>query len=193
MEGTLEVRDDDEILERCGAGGWLGAVAFLDGGPRSADLVAAVPTVVLRWEQAALQQLLERRPALSGWLYAQIARDQARAMRRLTGAPAEPPPRAEAITLDRGTFLPDRLLIRTPEGDEVLSPTETRLLAYLAARPSRTIGHRTLLEEVWGYSAKVHSRTVYSTIHRLRQKVERDPAQPRHILSVAGVGYRFEH
>ena len=69
---------------------------------------------------------------------------------------------------------------------------EHELLAYLVANASRTVSKEELLQHVWGYAAGVKSRTVVSTVHRLRQKIEADPQLPRHLLSVYGEGYRFE-
>lgn len=73
-----------------------------------------------------------------------------------------------------------------------LTPIEDRLLRYLAERPSHTVSHEELLTEVWGYAAGVRSRTVYTTVDRLRQKIERDPSQPRHLLALSAAGYCFE-
>ncbi|MEN0062150.1 MAG: winged helix-turn-helix domain-containing protein [Myxococcota bacterium] len=73
-----------------------------------------------------------------------------------------------------------------------LSPTECRLLAYLFANSSRVVSHQELLREVWGYNPSVRSRTVTSTVHRVRAKIERDPKRPRHLLTAYGAGYRFE-
>lgn len=95
------------------------------------------------------------------------------------------------VALDGGVFRPtERTLLR--DGRPVpLSPIEARLLVYFVGQPRRAVSHRELLSEVWGYRKQVESRTVYVTINRLRHKVERDPAVPRHLLAVPGVGYRF--
>lgn len=98
------------------------------------------------------------------------------------------------LQLDTGRFEPEQHAILTPDGARIaLSALECRLLSWLAAHPGRSIPHAELMREVWGYSAEAQSRTVYSTMGRLRQKVERDPSCPRHIVTVPGVGYRFEH
>jgi len=72
-----------------------------------------------------------------------------------------------------------------------LSPMERRLLAYLAAHPGRLIEPDELLREVWGYAESVRSRTVRTTMGRLRRKVEVDPSTPDHLLTEYGAGYRF--
>jgi len=74
-----------------------------------------------------------------------------------------------------------------------LSFKEFELLKYLALRRGRTVSRDELLEEIWGVDveAGVTTRTVDTHIAKLRQKLERDPATPRYILSVYGEGYKF--
>jgi len=72
-----------------------------------------------------------------------------------------------------------------------LSPMELQLLCYLAQRPGEVVKPDELLREVWGYAASVRSRTVRTTMGRLRAKVERDPRSPDHLLTEYGAGYRF--
>lgn len=76
---------------------------------------------------------------------------------------------------------------RTP-----LSPTEIALLDYLDGREGKTATRAELLRDVWGYSERVVSRTLDTTVARLRAKIELNPATPRHLLTVPGVGYRLE-
>ena len=73
-----------------------------------------------------------------------------------------------------------------------LTPTEHRLLTWLAERPGILVTQERLLSEVWGYSGQVRSRTVYTTIQRLRKKLEPDPAEAVHLVSVYGAGYRLD-
>jgi predicted ATPase/DNA-binding winged helix-turn-helix (wHTH) protein len=72
-----------------------------------------------------------------------------------------------------------------------LTTLERKALAYLADRPGQDVSQDTLLVEVWGYKRGVASRAAYFTLRRLRQEIEPDPAHPRHIVTVHGVGYRF--
>jgi len=72
-----------------------------------------------------------------------------------------------------------------------LTPVEFRLLAQLAAHPGKVLTHRTLLREVWGPSHIEHSHYLRIYMAHLRQKLEPDPARPRHLLTETGVGYRF--
>jgi two-component system KDP operon response regulator KdpE len=77
-------------------------------------------------------------------------------------------------------------------GAEVrLTPTEFALLAQLVANPNKVLTHRMLLQRVWGveYGDETEYLRVY--MGRLRRKLERDPANPRYLLTEPGVGYRF--
>jgi len=73
-----------------------------------------------------------------------------------------------------------------------LTTLEARLLAYLAARPGEVVPRQTLLEEVWDYHPDIATRAVDQAVWRLRLKIERDPREPRHVLTAHGVGYVFE-
>ncbi len=72
-----------------------------------------------------------------------------------------------------------------------LTPVEFRLLAQLVAHPGKVLTHRLLLREVWGPSHVEHSHYLRIYMAHLRQKLEPDPARPRHLLTETGVGYRF--
>ncbi|MBU2641446.1 MAG: two-component system response regulator KdpE [Thiobacillus sp.] len=80
----------------------------------------------------------------------------------------------------------------TRDGAEIhLTPIEYRLLALLIANAGRVLTHRQLLREVWGpsHAEDTHYLRVYMT--GLRRKLEANPAQPRHIRTESGVGYRL--
>ncbi len=70
-----------------------------------------------------------------------------------------------------------------------LTPTEFALLAHLARHPGQVFPRSRLLEDVWGYDFPGDLRTVDVHVRRLRRKLERDPAEPRLILTRFGVGY----
>ena len=77
-------------------------------------------------------------------------------------------------------------------GREVrLTRKEFELLHYLVEHPGEVITRDRLLEEVWGYEQFPTTRTVDTHVLRLRQKLERDPERPVHLLTVHGQGYRF--
>ncbi|MHB8354442.1 MAG: two-component system response regulator KdpE [Burkholderiales bacterium] len=72
-----------------------------------------------------------------------------------------------------------------------LTPIEYRLLTYLITHPDRVLTHRQLLQNVWGPSHADDSHYVRVFMGLLRKKIEDDPSQPKHIVTEAGVGYRF--
>jgi len=82
--------------------------------------------------------------------------------------------------------------VRREGRQTTLTPTEHGLLAYLVAHSDRTVPKEELLSEVWGYAPGAVTHTVSNAMRRLRQKIEGTPSSPRHLLSVYGVGYRFE-
>lgn len=73
-----------------------------------------------------------------------------------------------------------------------LTATEFNLLLFLTSHPRQVFSRDKLLEQVWGYSDYVDPSTVTVHVRRLREKVEVDPSQPRSILTVWGVGYKFD-
>lgn len=73
-----------------------------------------------------------------------------------------------------------------------LTQIEYRLLAILLANPDKVLTHRHLLREVWGPSFVESNHYLRIYVGHLRQKLEADPAQPKHILTETGVGYRFQ-
>ena len=80
----------------------------------------------------------------------------------------------------------------TVDGEELpLTQREYDLLRFLAARPGRVFSRDQLMEEVWGYDFYTDTSTVTVHVRRLRAKLEPDPANPRFIETVWGVGYRF--
>jgi DNA-binding response OmpR family regulator len=76
--------------------------------------------------------------------------------------------------------------------EERLTTHEAGTLAFLIAHRGRDVSRDQLLEKVWGYTAALTTRTVDNQILKLRKKIEDVPAEPRHILTVHGTGYRFE-
>lgn len=73
-----------------------------------------------------------------------------------------------------------------------LAPKEYDLLEILASHPGRVFTREALLERVWGYQYAGETRTVDVHIQRLRQHIEEDPRQPRHLVTVRNLGYKFE-
>ncbi|HPH95556.1 MAG TPA: response regulator transcription factor [Anaerolineaceae bacterium] len=85
----------------------------------------------------------------------------------------------------------DKRLARRGETEIPLTPTEFRLLEYLARRQGHAVKDAELVEAIWGSYRSEDSTTVRRYIWLLRQKVEADPANPRLILTVRGYGYRI--
>ena len=73
-----------------------------------------------------------------------------------------------------------------------LTPKETALLQFFVSQEGRVVTRAVLLEEVWGIECDVTTRTVDQHVVRLRQKIEADPANPEHLQTVHGAGYRFQ-
>ncbi len=73
-----------------------------------------------------------------------------------------------------------------------LTPIEYRLLAMLASHPGQVLTQRKLLRDIWGPSYVESSHYLRVYVGHLRQKLEDDPTQPRHLLTETGVGYRFQ-
>ncbi len=73
-----------------------------------------------------------------------------------------------------------------------LTPTEFRLLVYLAQHPGQVFSRAQLIEHVWGADGEFYSdKTVSVHVRRLREKIEHDPSDPKIVLTVPGIGYRL--
>lgn len=72
-----------------------------------------------------------------------------------------------------------------------LTVMEAELLRYLVRSAGRIVSRKALLEDVWGLHEDTDTRAIDNFIVRLRRYIEEDPARPRHLLTVRGVGYRF--
>jgi DNA-binding response OmpR family regulator len=87
---------------------------------------------------------------------------------------------------------PDAGVVRRAGTELHLTKTEFRLLCELASSPSRVFSREVLLERVWGYGYFGDGRLVDVHIRRLRTKIEADPANPRHVATVRGLGYKLQ-
>ena len=81
--------------------------------------------------------------------------------------------------------------VSVDDEDVALTAKEFDLLAHFARNPGQVFTRVQLLDRVWGYNHEGYEHTVNSHINRLRAKIESDPAKPRYILTVWGVGYKF--
>lgn len=83
------------------------------------------------------------------------------------------------------------LELRTGDSTIHLTLMEAELLRHLVRNDGRIVSRKQILEEVWGLHEDTDTRAIDNFIVRLRRYLEDDPAQPRHLLTVRGVGYRF--
>ena len=89
-------------------------------------------------------------------------------------------------TIDFGT-----LELRTADSVIHLTLMESELLRHLVRNDGRVVSRKQILEEVWGLHEDTDTRAIDNFMVRLRRYIEDDPAEPRHLLTVRGVGYRF--
>jgi DNA-binding response OmpR family regulator len=85
----------------------------------------------------------------------------------------------------------DKRSVRIDGKPVALTAREFDLLLFFARHPGRVFSRVQLLDKVWGYNHDGYEHTVNSHINRLRSKIEADPAAPRYVLTVWGVGYKF--
>jgi two-component system KDP operon response regulator KdpE len=114
-----------------------------------------------------------------------------RALLRRTFTPA--PARKTRLIVDKDLTIDFNKHEVWVRGQKVtLRPTEYRLLYHLVNNAGRLMTHETLLSKVWGHEYRDESHYLRLYITYLRQKLERDPAHPKYILTERGVGYRFK-
>jgi DNA-binding response OmpR family regulator len=110
----------------------------------------------------------------------------------LRRSPAGGRPDDGPLTFDGGEIDPAARTV-TVEGRLIgLTPKEFDLLLFLAQHPGQVFGRVELLEELWDFAFDGDPATVTVHVRRLREKVERDPSRPRHLITVWGAGYRFD-
>ena len=114
---------------------------------------------------------------------------RARAMLRRVAKNAAP----EQSAVEFGDIRVDLALRTVTRDGETLrlTPIEYRLLSYLIANTGKVLTHRQLLNDVWGHAHADNNPSLRVFMTHLRQKLEQDPSQPRHLLTEIGVGYRF--
>ena len=85
----------------------------------------------------------------------------------------------------------DTLELRVGDRTLPLTLMEANLLRYLTEREGKAVSRKAMLEEVWGVREDTDTRAIDNFIVRLRRYIEKEPGNPRHLLTVRGVGYRF--
>jgi DNA-binding response OmpR family regulator len=108
-------------------------------------------------------------------------------LRRVGGDPASEVLRSGDVSLDRS-----RYEATLPEKTVSLTPTEFEILATLMSQPGRIFSRAQLLTATRGVSFESYERSIDSHIRNLRRKLESDDGQSRYIVTVHGVGYKFE-
>ena len=89
-------------------------------------------------------------------------------------------------------IIPDEGKVTLGKREVHLTKTEFRLLCELASNPGRVFSRESLLDKVWGYGYFGDGRLVDVHVRRLRTKIEADAANPRHVVTVRGLGYRLQ-
>ena len=97
----------------------------------------------------------------------------------------------ELFVFDGKTIDFGALELRTGEQSMRLTLMEARLLRHLIDHAGRIVSRKSLLEEVWGLQEDTDTRAIDNFIVRLRKYIEDEPARPKHLLTIRGVGYRF--
>ena len=93
-----------------------------------------------------------------------------------------------------GDLVIDRRRGNVLRGDDLINvtPTELRLLTYLAQHPNQVLSRGQILDAVWGYDSSPETEQVVTVnIRRLREKIELDPGDPELVLTVPGIGYKL--
>ncbi|MBN1201282.1 MAG: response regulator transcription factor [Anaerolineae bacterium] len=101
---------------------------------------------------------------------------------------------SDSDVLYAGDLVIDRQRGKVLRGDDVINvtPTELRLLVYLAQHPNQVLSRGQILDAVWGYENTPETEQVVTVnIRRLREKVEFDPGNPALVLTVPGIGYKL--
>jgi two-component system alkaline phosphatase synthesis response regulator PhoP len=100
-------------------------------------------------------------------------------------------PRQDRITFSGKTLDFDTLELAVGERILQLTLMEANLLRYLIEHEGKAVSRKAMLEHVWGLREDTDTRAIDNFIVRLRRYIEKEPARPKHLLTVRGVGYRF--
>lgn len=175
LDILLPRRDGYEICRLLRREGWTGAILMLTARDRETDKVTGLEVGADDYvtKPFGLLELLARIRAL-------LRRSQ--------------PPEQQLTRLCLGDVIVDFEAMTMTRSGEVLAATarELSLLRHLAANPGRALSRRGIVNAVWGADYFGTERTVDNYITRLRHKIEDDPTAPAYLVTVRGVGYRFE-
>jgi DNA-binding response OmpR family regulator len=115
-----------------------------------------------------------------------------RAVLRRTSPSAEEKRPASPLTFTGLVINPQTRIVQVDDQEIDLTSKEFDLLWLLAQYPRQVFSRDQLLDKIWGMSDYIDPSTVTVHMRRLREKIEKDPSKPGHIITVWGVGYRFE-
>jgi DNA-binding response OmpR family regulator len=110
---------------------------------------------------------------------------------KLVNADIHPPDRSTIVKFGEIEIDFRKMELRRCDQKIDVTAHEFKTLQYLVTRPEEAISRDDLLNHVWGYQNYPTTRTVDNRILKLRQKLERNPSKPVHLLTVRGVGYKF--
>ncbi len=154
-----------------------------------------VPLVIVTARSADLDRVLALELGADDYLT--VPYDSEELMARVRAALRRADPRAldngdRSLQFNGITVSRDAHVLVVGDCEIPLTPMEARLLWVLASSAGRVLTSQHLLEEVWGYPVGVRTRTLDVHIGRLRRKLDEDGRNPRHIVTVPRVGYKFQ-
>ncbi len=104
----------------------------------------------------------------------------------------ESPPAAETVSFGDVELDAGARQVRKADAPVEVTTREFDLLWFLASHPRHVFSRDQLMDRVWGYASAVDTGTVTVHVRRLREKIETDPKEPRHLMTVWGAGYRLD-
>lgn len=173
LDGMLPGLDGVEVCRRLRAGGFPGVVLMLTARGEEMDQVLGL-------EGGADDYVVKPFRHLE-----LLARIKAHLRRR--GRESEPGMRSGELEI-----FPDRHEVWRGSSKLDLTPKEFALLHFLFERRRKAQSRERILSACWGYEFDGEARVVNVTVQRLREKIESDPAQPRYLVTVRGVGYMWD-
>ncbi|MCU1602375.1 MAG: kdpE [Frankiales bacterium] len=152
----------------------------------------SVPVIVLSAREEQGQKVAALDAGADDYVTKPFGMDELIARVRAAVRRSQPAPEAPTVVTDHFTVDLAARRVTTSTGEVRLTPTEWHLLEVLVRSQGRMVGQKQLLHEVWGpaYEKETHYLRVY--LAQLRRKLEPDPANPVHLITEAGMGYRFE-
>jgi len=154
---------------------------------------SSVPIIVLSARHAGVSKVAALDAGADDYVTKPFAMDELLARMRAALRRAAPAPEAVVITASSFTLDLSTKQATGPGGVPVrLTPTEWHLLEVLARHQGKLVEQRQLLREVWGPQYETESNYLRVHFANLRRKLELDAAQPRHIITEPGIGYRLQ-